>query len=206
MAYLVLVRHTESTWNKVHAWTGLTDISLDEEGREKAKKIGEFLKDYSFDIAFTSKLRRAQQTLDEIKEVCGLQSLQTKEAAALNERDYGDLTGKNKLEMEKKYGEEQYLKWRRSWDYPVPNGESLKDVYNRVIPYYKKEILPQLQNGKNVLVVSHGNNLRALVKFLENISDKDIPSLEIPVGEIYIYQMDQNGKILNKQIKNIAAS
>lgn len=199
MAYLVLVRHTESTWNKVHAWTGLTDISLDEEGREKAKKIGEILKDYSFDIAFTSKLRRAQQTLEEIKKILG--NIPTEEDAALNERDYGDLTGKNKLEMEKKYGESQFLKWRRSWDYPVPNGESLKDVYNRVIPYYQSGILPKLQMKKNVLVVSHGNNLRALVKFLENISDKDISHLEIPVGEIIIYQMDENGKIFDKQIK-----
>ncbi len=202
MSYLVLVRHTESTWNKFNAWTGLTDISLDEEGKEKAKKVGKLLKDIPFDMAFTSKLRRAKQTLDEIKEVCSLQDLPTTEDTALNERDYGDLTGKNKLEMEKMYGEEQYLKWRRSWDYPVPNGESLKDVYNRVVPYYEKEILPKLKEGKNVLVVSHGNNLRALVKFLENISDENIPHLEFPIGGIYIYQMDQNGKILSKQIKN----
>ncbi len=201
MATLILVRHTESTWNKVNAWTGLTDISLDEEGREKAKKVGELLKDTPFDIAFTSKLRRARQTLDEIKEVCGLQDLPTTEDTVLNERDYGDLTGKNKLEMEKMYGEEQYLKWRRSWDSPVPNGESLKDVYNRVVPFYEGQILPKIKMEKNVLVVSHGNNLRALVKFLENISDEDISHLEIAIGEIYIYQMDQNGKIISKQIR-----
>lgn len=199
MAYLVLVRHGESTWNKVNAWTGLTDISLDEEGRDIARKDGEFLKDISFDIAFTSALRRAQQSLEEIKGVVG--EIPTTEAAALNERDYGDLTGKNKLEMEELYGEEQYIKWRRSWDYPVPNGESLKDVYERVVPFYQEKILPEIKEGKNILVVAHGNSLRALVKFLENISDQDIPNLEIGTGEIYIYEIDPGGKIINKDIK-----
>jgi len=201
MAYLVLVRHTESTWNDIDVWTGLTDISLSQKGREKAQKCGELLQGIPFDIAFTSVLRRARQTLTEIKLVIERGDLSVIEDPALNERDYGDLTGKNKVEMRKKNGE-QYLKWRRSWDYPIPHGESLKDVYLRIVPYYKEKILPELQRGKNVLVVAHGNSLRALVKFLENISDKDIPNLEILLGEIIIYQMDQNGKILNKQIKN----
>ena len=204
MAYLVLVRHTASTWNDVDAWTGLTDISLSQKGREKAREDGELLQGIPFDIAFTSVLRRARQTLTEIKTVIGRGDLPVVEDASLNERDYGDLTGKNKLEMEKKYGEEQYLKWRRSWDCPIPNGETLEDVYNRAVPYYQSNILPKLQEGKNVLVVNHGNSLRVLVKYLENISDEDIPHLEIALGEIYIYQMDQNGKILSKQIKNPA--
>ena len=199
MAYLVLVRHGESTWNKVNAWTGLTDISLDEEGRDVAKKDGELLKDISFDIAFTSALRRAQQSLEEIKGVVG--EISTTEAAALNERDYGDLTGKNKLEVEEMYGEDQYLKWRRGWDEPVPNGETLKDVYGRAVPYYQENILPELKTGKNVLVVAHGNSLRALIKFLENIPDEEIPNLEIETGGIYIYQIDPEGKILSKEIK-----
>lgn len=199
MSYLVLVRHGESTWNKVNAWTGLTDISLDEEGREVADHDGELLKNIHFDKAYTSALRRAQQTLDEIKEVIG--EIPTIEDPALNERDYGDLTGKNKLEMEEMYGEEQYLKWRRSWDSPVPRGESLKDVYQRVVPYYQNNILEDLRNGKNVLVVAHGNSLRALIKYLEDISDEDIPDLELAVGEIYIYQMDSEGKIVSKEIK-----
>ncbi len=203
MAYLVLVRHTESTWNNIHAWTGLTDISLSKEGREKAKKSGEFLKDILFDVSFTSILRRARETLIEIKTVIGRENLPVREDAALNERDYGDLTGRNKLEMEREYGEEQYLKWRRSWDYPVPNGESLKDVYSRVIPYYEKEILPYLKSGKNVLVVAHGNSLRALMKYLENISDEDIAKLELKFGGIYIFEVSKNGKILNKQTRNI---
>lgn len=201
MSYLVLVRHGESTWNAIGAWTGLTDISLDEKGRELAKKDGEVLRNITFQIAFTSKLRRAQQSLDEIKKVLG--SIPTVEDAAINERDYGDLTGRNKLEVKKKYGEEQYLRWRRGWDYPIPHGETLKNVYERVMPFYESNILPELKNGKNVLVVAHGNSLRALIKHLENISDEEIPNLELATGEIYIYDMDQSGKILGKEIKQV---
>lgn len=201
MSYLVLVRHGESTWNAIGVWTGLTDISLDEKGRELAKKDGEFLKGISFQIAFTSKLRRAQQSLDEIKKVLG--SIPTVEDAAINERDYGDLTGRNKLEVEKEYGQDQYLRWRRSWDYPIPNGETLKDVYKRVVSFYQSNILPQLKMGKNVLVVAHGNSLRALVKYLEKISDEKIPNLELAIGEIYIYRMNGAGAIINKEIKTV---
>ncbi len=199
MTYLVLVRHGESTWNATGAWTGLTDISLDEKGRELAGKDGELLKNIPFQIAFTSKLRRAKQSLDEIKKVLG--EIPTVEDAAINERDYGDLTGENKFEVEKKYGEEQYLKWRRSWNDSVPNGETLKNVYDRVVPYYRNKILPELKNGKNVLIVAHGNSLRALIKNLENISDEDIPNLELATGEIYIYEMDKEGAIKSKEIK-----
>ncbi len=203
MAHLVLVRHTQSTWNDINAWTGLTDISLSKKGRADTKRVGELLQGIHFDITYTSCLRRARETLTEIKLAIGRGDLPVIEDAALNERDYGDLTGKNKLEMEKEYGEEQYLKWRRSWDYPVPHGESLKDVYKRVMPYYKEKILPQLQNGKNVLVVAHGNSLRALIKFLENISEEEIPHLELAFGEVYIYQVNSEGKILSKDIKRI---
>ncbi len=199
MAKLVLVRHGESTWNAIGAWTGLTDISLDEKGRELARKDGEVLKNITFQIAFTSKLRRAQQSLDEIKKTLG--EVTTIEDSAINERDYGDLTGKNKLEVEKKYGEEQYLKWRRSWDDPVPNGETLKDVYGRVVPFYQNSILPEIKQGKNILVVAHGNSLRALIKYLENISDKEIPNLELATGEVYIYEMNGEGEITKKEIR-----
>ena len=201
MAKLVLVRHGESTWNAVGAWTGLTDISLDEKGRELARKDGKILKGITFQIAFTSKLRRAQQSLDEIKKVLG--SIQTIQDPAINERDYGDLTGRNKLEVEKEYGQEQYLKWRRSWDYPVPNGETLKDVYERAVPFYKEKILPELKEGKNVLIMAHGNSLRALIKYLENISDEEIPNLELATGEIYIYEMNETGAIISKKIKRV---
>ena len=201
MPYLVLVRHGESTWNAIGAWTGLTDISLDEKGRDLARKDGEVLRNITFQIAFTSKLRRAQQSLDEIKKVLG--NIPTVEDGAINERDYGDLTGKNKLEVEKKYGEEQYLKWRRSWNDPVPNGETLKDVYERVMPFYQNNILPEIKNGKNVLIVAHGNSLRALIKYLENISDEEIPNLELAIGEIYIYEVNKEGNILKKEIKTL---
>lgn len=199
MAYLVLVRHGESKWNKAGLWTGWTDIELDEEGIKVAKEDGEKLNGINFQIAFTSRLKRAKKTLDEIKGVLG--DIPTIEDEALNERNYGDLTGKNKWEVEEKFGEEQFQKWRRGWDDPVPNGETLKDVYNRVMPYYQEKILPEIKDGKNVLVVAHGNSLRALVKFLENISDEGIPNLEIETGEIYIYQMDPEGKIISKEIR-----
>lgn len=198
MAYLVLVRHTQSTWNNVHAWTGLTDISLSKKGWEDARKVGKHLKDIHYDVAYTSLLRRAKETLHEIKLSIGRGDLPIIEDVALNERDYGDLTGKDKLKMEKLYGEEQYLKWRRSWDYPVPNGESLKDVYLRVVPFFEEKILNALKAGKNVLVVAHGNSLRALVKYLENIPDNKIADLEIKFGEILKYEYDKKGKIVRR--------
>ena len=187
MTTLILVRHTESEWNEKGLWTGLTDIGLSENGKEKARQVGEKLKGISFDFAFTSVLIRAKQTLDEIKNVLSLQNLPTVENSALNERDYGIYTGKNKWEIQKEVGVEEFKKIRRGWDFPIPKGETLKDVYNRVIPYYQNEILPKLKEGKNVLIVAHGNSLRALVKYLENLSDTDVEKLEIPTGEIYVY-------------------
>lgn len=203
MSYLCLIRHGESTWNKAGAWTGQIDISLNEEGRDEAKKDGLLLKEYKFDIAYISKLRRAQQTLDEIKNVIGVLDLPTIKDSALNERDYGDLTGKNKQDVEKKYGEEQFLKWRRGWNDKVPNGETLEDVYNRVIPFYKTQILPKIKDGKNVLVVAHGNSLRALIKFLDNISDEDIQNFELETGEVYIYKLDATPEIVSKEIRKV---
>lgn len=200
MAYLVLVRHGESKWNKQGLWTGWTDIELDEKGKEVGRKDGELLKNINFNMSFTSKLKRAQQTLEEIKKVIG--DIPTEENFALNERNYGIFTGKNKWEIEKEVGEEEFLKIRRGWDVPIKDGETLKDVYERVVPYYEQDILPKIKKGENVLISAHGNSLRALVKFLENISDEQISSIELEVGEVYIYQMDENGKIISKEIKN----
>lgn len=202
MAYLVLVRHGESKWNAKGLWTGLTDIGLSEKGKAEARAVAEAVKEIKFQIAFTSVLKRAKETLNEIEQALGV-SLPTIENAALNERDYGDYTGKNKWEVKKQLGEEAFLKLRRSWDYPVPGGESLKDVYKRVVPYYQEYILPELKKGKNVLVSAHGNSLRALVKYLENISDEEIPNLEIATGEIYIYQMDNKDQIISKKIQRV---
>ena len=202
MANLILVRHGESAWNAKGVWTGLTDIALSEKGFDEARLAGDALKNSKIDLAYSSPLIRAKQTLSEIRNVLNLNNLPVIENKALNERDYGIYTGKNKLEIEKDVGEEEFHKIRRGWDVPIPKGESLKDVYSRVVPYYRSEILPKLISGKNVLISAHGNSLRALVKYLEDISDKGVEALEIATGEIYIYEVNQSGKIVSKEVKN----
>lgn len=199
MANLILVRHGESEWNQRGIWTGLTDIGLSPKGIEESRNAGENLMGFPIDLAYTSPLKRAKQTLGEIKTILNL-DIPTFESAALNERDYGIYTGKNKWEIQKEVGNEKFKQLRRGWDSPIPEGETLKDVYNRVVPYYKTEILPKLKKGKNVLIVAHGNSLRALVKYLESISDKDVENLEIATGEIYTYKIDNNRNIVSKAI------
>ncbi len=198
MAYLVLIRHGESDWNAKDLWTGLTDIALTEKGHEEANHAAKQLNDISFDVAYTSNLKRAQQTLDDILTELH-QSPPIHKSDALNERDYGIYTGKNKWEVKKELGDEKFLQLRRSWDHPIPEGESLKDVYGRVIPYYKEHIAKDLEQGKNVLVSAHGNSLRALVKYLENISDAQIPKLELATGEVYVYTIRRDGHIEKKE-------
>lgn len=205
MARLVLVRHGESEWNAKSLWTGWTDVDLSEKGREQARSAGGIIKDLSFDVCFTSALKRAQQTWGEISRVIGAEGVRTISDAALNERDYGDLTGKNKWEIKEKLGEEEFLKIRRSWDYPPPHGESLKDVYERVVPYYKSMILPKLEEGQNVIIAAHGNSLRALVKFLENIPDEEIANLEMKLGEPYVYEVGRDGKVVSKEVRSIGS-
>lgn len=202
MSYLVLVRHGESLWNAKGLWTGWTDIGLSEKGREEAREAGKAIKDINFQVAFISPLKRARETLEEIEKVLGLK-LPRIQSAAITERDYGDYTGKNKWEVKKEIGDEAFLNLRRSWDYPVPNGESLKDVYDRVVPYYNETILPELINNKNVLVSAHGNSLRALVKFLDNLSDEDVAKLEIPTGQVLVYEISPDGKISSKEIRGV---
>lgn len=200
MTYLALVRHGESVWNAKGLWTGLIDVSLSEKGKKEAILAAKALKDIKFDIGFTSVLKRSKETIDEIKNVVG-KNFPIFEDPALNERDYGQMTGKNKWEIKEKLGEMEFIKIRRAWNYPIKGGETLKDVYSRVVPYYLKQILPQLKLGKNVLVVAHGNSLRALVKYLEEIPDDKIEKLEIATGEIYLYQIDEKGSIISKEIK-----
>lgn len=204
MAYLALVRHGQSTWNVKNWWTGLTDVDLTDIGVAEARSAGEHLKDISFDHAFTSVLMRAKNTWRYIQEELSKKDIPTTENAALNERDYGDLTGKDKWEMKEKYGEEQFLKWRRGWDTPPPNGESLKDVYARLIPYFESTILPLIKEDKNIIIVAHGNSLRALVKYIESVSNEEIPMLEIATGEIYLYKIDSAGKVFSKEIRKAA--
>jgi 2,3-bisphosphoglycerate-dependent phosphoglycerate mutase len=202
MSYLVLIRHGKSEWNTLGKWTGWTDIHLAEEGRVEARIAGEALKDIAFQQGFTSKLVRAKETLEEVKKVLGQNDLPVIEDVALNERDYGDFTGKNKWEVQKAVGEEEFQKIRRGWDYQLPNGESLKNVYERVVPYYEKEILPLIKENKNIIIAAHGNSLRALVKYLENISDEDITKLEIGTGEAYVYKLDDAGRVAEKEIRS----
>lgn len=199
MGNLILVRHGESLWNKKGIWTGLTDISLSQKGIDEARLAGEKLKGIPIDFAHTSVLIRAKQTLAEIKKVLELSNIVTFESSALNERDYGIYTGKNKWQIEKEIGREKFEKIRRGWNFPIPKGETLEDVYNRVIPYYKSEILPMLKLGKNILIVAHGNSLRSLVKYLENISDKDISLLELKTGQVYLYKIDNYGNLISSE-------
>lgn len=199
MASLILIRHGESEWNALGKWTGLTDISLSEKGREEARNAAEALRNTPIHVAYTSKLARAKQTIEEILHTLSL-SLRIEETAALNEKNYGDYTGKNKWEVKEAVGPETFQKIRRSWDYRIPNGESLEDVYNRVVPFYESDILPKLKAGENVLMTSHGNTVRALVKHLENIPDEEIPLLEIGTGEVYVYTVDDKGTVTGKTI------
>ena len=199
---LIIVRHTQSQWNKLNKWTGKTDIGLSEEGKEMAKKIGNLLKGIEIDEAITSNLTRTKETLSGIEETLEnkIPNICTN---CIDERDYGDYTGKNKLEVEKECGRDAYLDIRRGWVCPIPNGETLKDVYERAVPYYIKEILPKLLNGKNILIVAHGNSIRAMVKYIENISDEDISKVEMPFNEVYVYEVDQEGKKVNKEILKV---
>jgi 2,3-bisphosphoglycerate-dependent phosphoglycerate mutase len=201
-AYLVLMRHGESVWNAKGLWTGWTDVELSETGHQQAKSAGETLKDVKLDIAFVSTLKRAKETLRDALEVKNQLDIPIISNKALNERNYGDYTGKNKWEIKEEVGEGEFKSIRRDWNRPLPNGESLKDVYNRVIPYFEEKILPQLKTGKNVILSAHGNSLRSLVKYLDKISDEDISRLEIAVGEIYVYKIDEDGKVISKEIRN----
>lgn len=200
MAYLVLVRHGQSEWNLLGQWTGLTDVALTDEGRAEARRAAKMLKDIDLHKAYSSKLRRAKHTLDEIIAHLDRYDMERIEHEALNERDYGELTGKNKWEVKEEHGEEQFMKWRRSWNHPVPGGETLKAVSERVVPYYEKHILADLTAGKNVIVAAHGNSLRALMKHLEAIADDEVHTVEIGTGEVVIYEIDNN-TLLKKEIR-----
>ena len=202
MAYLVLVRHGTSIYNEKGLWTGWDDPELNEKGKEDAQTAGENLKDIHFDEAYCSELIRHKQTLRIILDTIKQPDVPTTESNALKERDYGDYTGKNKWEIKKNVSEKEFLGIRRGWDYPLPNGESLKQVYEREIPYYESTILPQLKEGKNVLIAGSGNNLRALVKYLEDISDDQISKVEIAPGEIYVYEINELGEVTHKEIRN----
>ncbi|MEE6128724.1 2,3-bisphosphoglycerate-dependent phosphoglycerate mutase [Chryseobacterium arthrosphaerae] len=192
MAKLFLVRHGQSLWNLENRFTGWQDIDITEVGIEEARKAGIALKKERIDIAFTSALIRAQHTLNLILEETGNTHIPVVTDKALNERSYGNLEGLNKAETALKYGDEQVHTWRRSYDVVPPGGESLKDTYNRVIPYFEAQIVPPLRLGKNVLVVAHGNSLRALIMYLEHLSPEEILEREIATGVPLTYFFDEN--------------
>ena len=198
---LVLVRHGQSEWNKKNLFTGWKDVGLTPEGEAEARKAGELLREagLTFDLAFTSKLIRAQATLDIILEELGQQGLETHEHQALNERDYGELVGLNKDDARKRWGEEQVHIWRRSFDTPPPGGESLKDTADRVLPHFNAEILPQVLAGKNVIVSAHGNSLRALVMQLDKLSPDAITRLNLATGAPMIYRLNADGTVAEKR-------
>ncbi len=198
MALLVIFRHGQSVWNLENKFTGWVDVDLTEKGIQEAKNAGEKLKPFHFDLAYASDLKRAQNTLTIALEVAS-QTVPTKYNKALNERMYGDLQGLDKAETAKKYGDEQVKIWRRSFDVPPPNGESLKDTTDRVIPYYKAEIEPQLKAGKNVVIAAHGNSLRALIMYLENMTPAQILEFEIGTGIPRLYELDSNLKVLKAE-------
>ena len=192
--YLVLVRHGQSEWNKKNLFTGWKDPKLAARGVEEAIKAGDELKGsgYSFDKMYTSELFRAQETGRIILDRMGLDSIEVIKDLSLNERNYGDLAGLNKDDARKKWGEDQVHIWRRSFDVPPPGGESLKDTAERVLPYFKQNIIPQLSEGLNILVAAHGNSLRALVMEIEKISPDEIVKLEIATGVPLVYKYSGN--------------
>jgi 2,3-bisphosphoglycerate-dependent phosphoglycerate mutase len=221
MHKVVLLRHGESTWNKENRFTGWTDVDLSDKGREEAKKAGVVLKKegFVFDIAYTSVLKRAIRTLWSVLDEMDLMWIPVQNTWRLNERHYGALQGLNKSETAAKYGEPQVLIWRRSYDIPptaltkdddrfpgndprykgvavkdLPLTECLKDTVARFLPYWHETIAPAIKSGKRVIIAAHGNSLRALVKYLDNVSEADIVNLNIPTGLPLVYELDKDLK------------
>jgi 2,3-bisphosphoglycerate-dependent phosphoglycerate mutase len=197
---LVLVRHGQSDWNLKNLFTGWRDVDLTEQGIKEAREAGRKLKaqGLAFDVAFTSALKRAQRTLDLMLAEMGQTGIPVFKDQALNERDYGDLSGLNKDDARKKWGEEQVHIWRRSYDVAPPGGESLKDTLARALPYYVTEILPRVLRGERVLVAAHGNSLRALVMVLEKLDRKSILKREIATGVPIIYRLGPDATVTSK--------
>lgn len=197
MPLLVIVRHGQSQWNLENRFTGNKDVPLTALGREEAHVAGKKLQHIVFDHAFTSLLERAQETLAIILSEIEQMQLPVEKNSALNERDYGELQGLNKAEVAEHYGAEQVERWRRSYDLQPPGGESLKDTAARVIPFYQQEIEPLLIAGKNILIVAHGNSLRALMMYLEKISPEHIISVNIPTGAPRVYTFSTHLKLVD---------
>lgn len=201
MAQLVIFRHGQSIWNLENKFTGWVDVDLTPKGVDEAKAAGEKIKNFKFDHAYSSDLQRAQKTLATALEVAKHPPLSPVYDKALNERMYGDLQGLDKTETAKKFGEDQVKIWRRSFDIAPPNGESLKDTAARVLPYFEKEIAPKLKAGKNVIVVAHGNSLRALIMHLEKMTPEQILEFEIGTAQPRLYELDSQLNVIS--VKNL---
>lgn len=199
MPHLILLRHGQSAWNLENRFTGWVDVDLSEQGEQEARLAGELLRNIPIDYLFTSVLKRAMRTAEIALTVAGKSTIPTERNQALNERHYGDLQGLNKEDIGKQYGAEQLKIWRRSYDVPPPNGESLKDTQERAVPYYKEHILPKLQEGKNVLIAAHGNSLRAILMYVENLTKEEILEVNIPTGNPRVYELDTNLTVLSKR-------
>ncbi|MBM6595028.1 2,3-bisphosphoglycerate-dependent phosphoglycerate mutase [Microvirga pudoricolor] len=199
---LVLARHGQSDWNLKNLFTGWKDPGLTELGVEEARNAGKRLKamGVEFDVAYTSVLSRAQETCRLILEEIGQPNLETIRDVALNERDYGDLSGLNKDDARARWGEEQVHIWRRSYDVQPPGGESLKDTVARVLPYYVQEILPRVMRGERVLVAAHGNSLRALVMVLDGLTPETIPTMELATGIPLVYRLKEDTTVADKKV------
>jgi 2,3-bisphosphoglycerate-dependent phosphoglycerate mutase len=201
MTRLIIVRHGKSEWNALGLWTGWEDIPLIKDGEEEAQRTAEQLKDICIHRAYSSKLKRASETLKIIQDTLQISHIPTVFHEALNERNYGIFTGKNKWQVKEEVGEVEFQKIRRSWNYPIPEGETLEDVYNRVVPFYEHAIKTDLEKGRNVIIVAHGNSLRALAKHLENLSEEEVLNLEIGIAEAHIYEIGKGGKVISKEIR-----
>jgi 2,3-bisphosphoglycerate-dependent phosphoglycerate mutase len=197
MPLLTLIRHGQSTYNLENRFTGNLDVPLTLLGAQEAHQAGNKLKNFAYSLAYTSMLKRAQETLQIILKQIEQTEMPTIQSAALDERMYGNLQGLNKAETIQKYGEAQVDLWRRSFAVRPPNGESLEDTFNRAIPYFKSEIEPRLKTNQNILIVAHGNSLRALMMYLENIDPVTIAKVDIPTGAPRNYVLDSNLKIMS---------
>lgn len=199
MPTLVLIRHGQSIWNLQNRFTGWVDVPLSAQGEEEARRAGELIRELSFDVAYTSALRRAQHTLDLIIETTG-KPFPVIRDAALNERMYGDLQGLDKADTVARHGEAQVHIWRRSFDIAPPNGESLKDTAARTLPFFDRCIMGDIRKGRNVLVVAHGNSNRSIVMELDQLDGESIMKVELPTGQPLVYELSASGEVLSKSV------
>jgi 2,3-bisphosphoglycerate-dependent phosphoglycerate mutase len=197
MSKLILIRHGQSLWNLENRFTGWIDVPLTPKGEEEARQAAAKIKDIKVDVAYTSALTRAQETLRLIMQANGL-GVPVIRDQALNERDYGDLSGLNKAETAAKYGDEQVHTWRRSYDVAPPGGESLKDTKDRTLPFFERAIMGDVRQGKSVLVVAHGNSNRSIVMAIEGLTPEQIVKVELPTGAPYLYELTKDGAMVTK--------